>query len=229
MERPEVLACLDALEARITHAEDIAQITHVVNRYAICFHRGDPNGIAGCFALSLPDVCVEFGEWKAAGAAAVLHLYSTRPHIARMPGTLVQHEIVTQSITIADDGKTAKVAAFAPGFKGLAPADSQVTLLGKYYLELSKAEGSWKIWHLQWVLTAEADMAYGWLFQNRSYYKECDFTPLDERPGPDGPWTPSAQYIDFYKPDEITNLLPEPPHPYSHWDGYTATKNTRGY
>lgn len=229
MEYAQLSARLDALETRIEHAEDLAQIAGVMNRYAQCFQHGDADAITACFALSLSDVCVEFGEQKALGAEAVRYFYAGRPRIARMAGTLVQHEMAAPAIAVAEDRRTARATAFAPGFKGLAAADSQVTLLGKYYMDLTRAEGTWKIWHLQWILTAEADMAYGWLFQNRSYYKECDFPPLDERPAPQGPWAASDACIDYYKPDERTNLLPEPPQPYAHWDGYAAARDTRGY
>lgn len=220
----------DWLERQIVHEENIIDIKNVINKYAVYFQRGDVNGIAACFALSQPDVSVVFGETKVEGAEGVMSFYDTRREIARMPGTIVTHEMTGHAIQVAKDGITARATMFSPGIKGLADVDSEISLIGKYFIELIKLDEGWKIWHLQWILTADGDFKYGWLFQNSAYYVEDIYPALSEeiRPGMNNLVAADA-YIDYYKPDEITNLLPEPPQAYDSWEAYGSTLNTREY
>lgn len=225
----DVLQCLDKLERTVFGDECTVDIKNVIRKYAMYFHSGDCRGILSCFASERSDVEIVFGNSKLCGIAAVRDFYAARPMLVRLPGTVVTHEISTEVVAVAGDGKTARVTAYATGLKGLAPVKSQVNLLGKYYFDLVREDGGWKIWHLQWVLIADADFNYGWLFQNRAYYIEDDYPALSEEPRPGMPLQAADAYMDYFKPDEIQVLLPEPPQEYESWDGYKAAMNTRGY
>lgn len=149
--------------------------------------------------------------------------------MARLPGALVQHETTSQIVVVANDGETARFIAFSPGFKCLAPGHSQVWSLGKYYVEFIKINGQWKIWHMQWAVEVEGDAAYGWLYQTRSYFKECLFPDLDCIHKGDRNMIPANNYIDYFKTDMVQYFLPEPPAPYDTWDKYNALYRTREY
>ena len=229
MRDQSILQSIDKLESTIAHDESILEIKNLIAKYAMYFHAGDPTGILSCFAEERDDIEVVFGRGKIFGMEAVKEFYSNRPQIVRLPGTFVTHEINTDVITIANDGKTARITANVSGIKGLAPAGSQVNLLGRYYFDAVRESSGWKIWHLQWALTADADFNYGWLFQNRAYYIEDEYPALSEEPRPNMKLEKADAYLDYFKPDEVQVMLPEPPQAYDTWDGYEATKNTRGY
>lgn len=228
MKDQEMMQLLDGLEKEIRHEEAIAAIQNRIRKYAAWFHTGNVDGILSCFARTEAPELI-FGSSKVSGREAISQFYGNRPMLVRLPGTIVSHEITTEVIVIASDEKTARVTANASGYKGLAPTGSQVNLLGKYSFEMIREDGEWKIWRLQWIMIADADFNYGWLFQNRSYYLEDEYPALSEEPRP-GMLTEAADsYMDYFKPDEVQVLLPEPPDEYQTWDGYRAAKNTRGY
>lgn len=220
---------LDDLEARIACDETIEEIKTLLRKYAMYFQSGDVNQILKCFASEREDVEVIFGRSKISGKLAIAEYYAARPQIVRLPGTFITHELSSEVITVANDGKTARVVADASGIKGLAPANSQVRLLGKYYFDIIKEADGWKIWHLQWILTADADFNYGWLFQNRAYYIEDDYPALSEEPRLNMRLEAADAYVDYFKPDEIQYLFPEPPEAYETWDGYAVTRKSRKY
>lgn len=224
-----IIHTLEKLEKQITHDENVVEIKHLLRKYAMHFNAGDSDGIMGCFSCEHEDIEVIFGHSKVAGRKALTEYYSVRPKIARLPGTFVTHEINSEVIAISKDGKTARIIADASGVKGIAPAGSQVRLLGKYYFDVVKEAGGWKIWHLQWILTADADFNYGWLFQNRAYYIEDNYPALSEEPHLNMNAEAADAYVDYFKPDEVQILFPEPPQEYETWDGYQATNRTRGY
>jgi hypothetical protein len=222
---------LESLEKDITLAEDILEIKKVINRYLIYFQGADANGLLQDFAFEMLDISLDTSKGKKlVGEKAIRQFFDQRPVLALMQGALVQHEFTTQVITVAKDGKTAKAAAFSPGFKCLTPGFSQVWSLGKYYYDMIKIDGRWKIWHLHWFIYVEGEAAYGWLYQQRSYCKECLFPELDgihnlniTVPAVACPKT------DNYRTDKPVYYYPEPPEPYDTWDGMNDLVSTRGY
>ena len=220
---------LSMLEQAVLHDESVVRIRNLMHAYAMYFSSGDCDGILSCFSGERDDIELFFGRSKISGKDAIRDFYSKRPVLACLPGTFVTHEMTAEAIEVAEDGKTARATAYSPGLKGLSPADSQVNLLGRYYMELVHEEDGWKLWHLQWALTADADFNYGWLFQNSAYYIEDDYPALSEEPRPDMKLEKADAFLDLFKPDEVQRFLPEPPQPYETWDGYGATRNTREY
>ena len=164
------------------------------------------------------------------GSRPNLEFFDQRPALARMPGALVEHESLAKVIEIAEDGNTAKVAEFSPGYKCLALGRSQVWSMGKYYHDLIKVDGVWKIWHWHWFIFVEADAAYGWLYQNRSYWKECMFDELDSIHNGNITVPPEpCPYEDNYRQDGFMYPYPEPPAPYHTWEDASDLQKTRPY
>ena len=164
------------------------------------------------------------------GSRPNLEFFDQRPALARMPGALVEHESLAKVIEVAEDGKTAKVAEFSPGYKCLALGRSQVWSMGKYYHDLVKTDGVWKIWHWHWFIFVEADAAYGWLYQNRSYWKECMFDELDSIHNGNITVEPEpCPYEDNYRQDGHMYAYPEPPKAYDSWEDASDLMRTREY
>lgn len=231
MTETELNARLDALEKQITRDEDIQEIRKCINTYLLYFQGADANGITATVDWDAPRVWSEAGMGgRSVGSRPNLEFFDQRPTLARMPGALVQHESASAVIEIAGDGQTAKVADYSPGFKCLAQALSQTWSQGKYYHDMIKVNGRWKIWHWHWFIIVEGSAAYGWLYQNRSYWKECLFPELDgiHNNNVTVPMEPGT-YNDNYRVDGHVYLYPEPPYPYETWEGEDDMKNTRPY
>ncbi len=222
---------LGELERKISRAEAVVGITKTINTYELYFQGADCNGICANVDWDSPDVWIEAGMGgKSVGARPNLEFFDQRPALARMPGALVEHESVTQVIEVAGDGMTAKVIDFCPGYKCLALGHSQVWSMGKYYHDMKLVDGEWKIWHGHWFVMVEADAAYGWLYQNRSYWKECMFEELDSihNSNVTVPMVPT-DYSDNYRVDGRLYMYPEPPKPYEEWDSPVDMIRSREY
>ncbi len=229
MTEKDSISRLDALEEKIDHALSQAEIRNLINRYLFCLENGDVKGIASCFAMEDPEVSLELGRGKYQGKKEIMDFYDQRVEIGRMGGTMVEHGAAALCMEIAGDRKTARAALISPGFKCLPQAESEAWDMGRYYVELLHTEEGWKFWHLQWIVVVEGDTCYGWLAQNRSYLKECEYPLLDEVCRAEELVRPSDCFVDYYKPDEVNRFLPEPPAPYGTWDGYGVRRDTRGY
>lgn len=65
-------------------------------------------------------------------------------------GLMMLHEMDTEIIEVAADGKTAKACFISPGHE-TSPAQGKekgAWCWGKYYVEFIKEDGVWKFWHL---------------------------------------------------------------------------------
>lgn len=226
---PDTGARLERLEKYINSASDRSEIRNVLNRYLFYFNCGDVNRILSCFALEDPEVSIELGRGKYMGKKELVDFYNQRVEIGHIHGSMVEHGEGSLAISVAKDRGTARAAALSFGYKVLPPAESEAWDIGRYYFELLHTQSGWKIWHLQWILVAEADTCYGWLTQNIAYQKEEDYPSMDEMAKPEERLHASDCFVDYYKPDEINHFLPEPPDDYETWDGYCVTKNTRTY
>ena len=65
-------------------------------------------------------------------------------------GGMMLHEMDTEIIEVAADGRTAKACFISPGVEtGRAPGKEKgAWCWGKYYVEFIKEDGVWKFWHL---------------------------------------------------------------------------------
>jgi ketosteroid isomerase-like protein len=231
MNEKELKERLDKLEEKITLAEDILEIKKVINKYRLNFQGADANAILQDFAFEMDDVSVDGSMGgKFVGERPIREFFDQRPVLARMPGAIVEHDSTTQVVVVAKDGKTARVANYSPGYKCLAQAYSQVWSLGKTYYDMIKIDGKWKIWHMHWFIYAEGEAAYGWLYQQRSYYQECLFPALDgiHNFNITVPPVPCPK-TDNYRTDKPVYYYPEPPTDYETWDKMEDIKKTRKY
>lgn len=223
---------LNAVELQIRKAEIRIEVTKTLNRYETYFQGADCNGIThGTCAWDDPDIWIDAGMGaRLDGGRASLEFFDQRPALARMPGALVEHESCSMIVEVADDCMTAKTCDFAPGYKCLALGRSQVWSMGKCYHDFKQIDGQWLIFHRHWFVVCEAEAAYGLLYQNRSYWKECMFDELDSIHNGNITVPPVfVEYQDNYRKDGHLYLYPEPPDPYQTFDGNSDFKRTRGY
>lgn len=217
------------LAAAVDRSCDLFEIRNTLNRYLFAFSGFDTAGVLSCFAMDAEDVTVEFGNGKYVGAEDVARFYRKREHFGRQVGAMIHHTALTQSIEIAADGKTARAAVASPGDRCNMETETQVWDMGRYYVEFLRTDAGWKIWHLQWIVVAEADIDCGPLMQSSTEPREVGFPVMSETLRWDARIRMSDQYVDYFQYDECFPALPEVPAPYETYDGYKVLHTTRGY
>ena len=231
MNLDEFEAQLDALDKEVTHAEDMVEINKVINTYYQYFQGADCNGITKNIQWDADRVWSDCGmACRMVGSRANLEFFDQRPAVARLRGSLVQHESTSKVVEIAKDGMTAKSTSYSPGYKCLAQGHSQVWSMAKTGHDLIKMDGVWKIWHWHWVVVTEMEAAYGILYQNRSYWKECMFDELEgiHNGNITVPPEPAAP-TENYRRNGSMYMFPEPPEPYDTYTESTTLNYTRKY
>lgn len=85
-------------------------------------------------------------------------------------------------------------------------------------------------WHWHAMLCVEGHAAYGWLYQNLSYWKECLFPELDpiHNKNIEGGLGPDSG-AETYRQDAVFYPYPEPPMPYDTYEKEDDMLFTRGY
>lgn len=231
MELNEKIAELTCLASKLNNRDEIINCFH---RYINFYSEQHIDGVMAQFTTTQPDVSLEIGEKGCLkGLDAIRAYFGYMPKIAARPGAIIYHYVDTQVVTIAEDGKTAKLTCLAPGFDADAKSLTQNWVYGKYYADLVREEnGEWKLWHVRWFRNFEAPMMIGWL-KNQTAHDDVENHPAmqdvygEKAPFEAGSYPESWQYPKHYSPDEVNYLLPEPPAPYKTWDGMTAAVKTR--
>ena len=186
-------------------------------------------GVLGCFAMEYEDVSFEFGKSGVfIGPQAVTDYFECLPEMAKRPGILTEQHCVAPVVEFAADGRTAKFTSLSSGCKVVAPARVQAWSWGKFYADFIRLEdGAWKIWHLHFFQTFEADMERGPLHTQYTQRIENSFKDIADihKAKPTKP----SPYFHLFDPTTRTYNLPEPSTAYEEWDGMTDMVRTRPY
>lgn len=225
---------IEELEQVAERLTDHDQILNTFYRYIHYYGELHINGVMEQFA-DRADITLEIGEEGLyRGPETIRSYFGFMPKLAQKPGILVYHYTDTPVVEIAGDGKTAKVTALAPGLDAAAKALVQNWIYGKYYADLIKENGAWKLWHVQWFREFECSMTKGWMKEQTAHDRELVAPELadayaDMPKGEKGTYPDDWAYPKHYDPENVNYLLPEPPKAYRSYDGITATEKTRAY
>jgi len=213
---------------RLKAVEDYHEVINCFHRYLQYYALHHKPGVLECLATEMPDVSVEEGNsGKYIGKAALEEYFERLPKMAARRGILTEQLVVSPEVIFAGDRKTAKITSLSPGIKVIAPARSQAWRWGKFYVDMIETERGWKIWHLHWFETFEADMERGPLhtqFAQRFEKNFQDVADIDTTT----PTEPST-YFHLFDPKTRTYNLPEPQDPYDTYTGMTDLKRARPY
>ncbi|MBR0091838.1 MAG: nuclear transport factor 2 family protein [Lachnospiraceae bacterium] len=220
-----------------TFTQKLSDYDAVLNRFYRYIHYYGLMHISGVMEQfsKKEDVSLEIGEeGMYTGYETIKEYFGFLPKLAAKPGTMIYHYVDTPVVQIAKDGQTAKITCLAPGLDAAAKALVQNWVYGKYYVDLIREDGEWKLWHVQWFRTFECAMTEGWLKEQTAHDRDVKQPALaDVYSG--GPKAEAGSYPDDWKypkhfdPDAVNYLLPEPPKAYDTWMGKTAMENTRTY
>jgi hypothetical protein len=196
------------LKASISKIEDLQEIQQLQHRYIqnLALFRADK--IIGLFAQKVPDVSFEGGGAGVfEGLEGIKRFFKVHDQFSKAPGLLIEHYAICPVIEIAKDGKTARGTWLSPGINCVGPSKVQHWIWGKYACDYIKEDGKWKIWHLHWFPTFEAEFEKGWLYESKDAILSVQGVELAP---PDKPPT----YLKLFDPEGKNYLVPEPPEPY---------------
>lgn len=216
------------LYKRMKAVEDYHEIIKCFNKYLQYNALHHKPGVLSCFAMDQEDVSFEWGNsGKFVGPKDVDAYFDCLPKMAERRGILTEQHAVSPEVHIAGDGKTAKLTSLSPGMKVVAPARSQAWSWGKFYVDFIETAAGWKIWHLHWFETYQADFERGPLHTQYAQRFEDSFPDIAEIHSAK-PTEPST-YHHLFDPKTRTYNMPEPQDDYETWTGMTDMVRVRPY
>lgn len=230
----DLLMNIEALDKMATELVDHDQILNTFYRYIHYYGELHIDGVMEQFA-NRQDISLEIGEEGVfEGRETIRAYFGFMPKLAKKPGILIYHYTDTPVVEIAKDGKSAKLTALAPGLDAAAKALIQNWVYGKYYADLIKEDGAWKLYHVQWFRTFECSMTKGWMKEQTAHDRELAAPELadayaDLPKGKSGSYPENWPYPKHYDPELVNYLMPEPPQPFDTYDGKTSMVKTREY
>ena len=129
------------------------------------------------------------------------------------PGELMDIQLASPIIEVAEDLETARAQWVCPGIGALPreeEAPQAIWNWGVIGADFIYEDSSWKIWHFHWFRLMKCDYQKGWVQD----------TSLENRPNiPVHPLAEESTYHNPYTPYSIRECIPMYPRPYKTWDG----------
>jgi len=179
---------------------------------AINFRQADK--VLERFALDRPDVSLEWAdEGVFSGPEAVTTIVRETVGRDPLPGEMVDLQLTTPIIEVADDLGSARAVWWSPG-AGATVEESQdpeaIWLWGMFAVDFLPYGDTWKVWHLHYFRYIKCRYDKGW----------TDDTSLINRLNvPMHPLSKPSTYHNPYSPLSIRDGLPAAPRPYATDDG----------
>lgn len=185
-------------------------IQNEMGRAVSAFNFRQSEKLLSYFALDKDDVALEYAdEGVFNGPEAVRTIIKSVVGTPPKPGEMLDMQLTTPMIEIADDLKTAKAVWWMPG-AGAIPRDNDtpkaIWAWGEVAVDFIFENEKWKIWHLHYFRTIKCDYKLGWV-DDTSMVNRLN-TPLH-------PMSDSTTYHNPYSPTGIRQGLPCAPKPYS--------------
>lgn len=206
------LAALEAttrqLQQRLDRAADYIAIQNLASRYQF-YHQ--PSTMARSFELfaqQTPGVSVAISGGVEEGLDRVKAFWTKTSPFPPV-GVMLEHQLTTPLIEVAEDGLTAKAVWMSPGHEtvpGLLPGGHWAW--GRYAIDFVKEDGAWKIWHLRYYPTIRVRCGQDWA--------DGPEPPSDALVRHRAGQQPSRPLADdsIYRPDAVRTLHPPLPEPY---------------
>jgi len=189
-------------------------IQNEMGRTVAAFNFRKADAVLSHFALNRADVSVEYAdEGVFEGAEAVKAIISETVGAPVRPGEMLDMQLTTPMIEIADDVETAKCLWWMPGAGAIIQEEADPMAIwawGQISADFAYEDGMWKIWHLHYFRFIKCDYKKGWV---------DDTSMINRLNVPLHPLSKPTTYHNPYSPTGIREGLPCAPHPYA---AYTA-------
>lgn len=199
----------EALLNAMQKLEAYRLIQNEMGRTVAAFNFRQADRVLSFFALDKEDVSVEYcDEGVFEGPEAVKAIITETVGAQVKPGEMLDLQLTTPMIEIADDLKTAKCLWWMPGAgaipqEGAAPM--AVWVWGELAVDFIYENGAWKIWHLHYFRFIKCDYKKGWV---------DDTSMLNRLNIPVHPLSKPGTYHNPYSPNGVRDGLPCAPRPY---------------
>lgn len=204
----------EALYNAMQKLEAYRLIQNEMGRAVAAFNFRRAEAVLSFMALDQPDVSVEFAdEGVFEGPEAVKAIINDYVGAPVKPGEMLDMQLTTPMIEIADDLKTAKCLWWMPGAGAIPQEEGDPMAIwawGELAVDFIREGDSWKIWHLHYFRFIKCDYKKGWVE---------DTSMVNRLNVPVHPMAKTGRYHNPYTPKGIRDGLPCAPRPYA---TYTA-------
>lgn len=189
--------------------EAYRQIQNEMGRAVAAFNFRQADRLLSFFALDKEDVSLEYAdEGVFNGPEAVRTIIQEVVGKEPKPGEMLDMQLTTPIIEIADDLQTAKCVWWMPGAGAIPQKGGDPMAIwawGELAVTFAQEDGRWKIWKLHYFRYMKCDYKKGWV-DDTSMINRLN-TPLH-------PMADTTTYHNPYSPASIRVGLPCPPKPY---------------
>lgn len=198
-----------ALFAAIRKLEAYRQIQNEMGRAVAAFNFRQAERLLGFFALDREDVSLEYAdEGVFHGSEAVKTIIRETVGQKVEPGEMVDVQLTTPIIEVAEDLQSAKCLWWVPGVGALTRENEDpmaVWVWGELAVTFIPEGDTWKIWKLHYFRYLKCDYKKGWV-EDTSMIHRLN-TPLH-------PMADATTYHNPYSPLAVRAGIPCPPKPY---------------
>ena len=200
----------DRLFLAMQKLEAYRVVQNEMGRVVAAFNFRQPEVVLRHFALDKADVSLEYcDEGVFEGPELVKRIVTELLGAPAKPGELLDMQLTTPMIEIADDLQTAKCLWWTPGIGAIPREDADPQAIwawGQLAVDFVHEGEDWKIWHLHYFRFFKCDYHKGWV-EDTSMRNRLN-TPLHEG-------AKACTYHNPYGPQAIREGLPCPPKPYA--------------
>lgn len=199
--KEELLLALNKLEAYHEIQNEMGRLTAAFN-----FHQKER--VREHFAMELADVSLEYAdEGRFEGPEAVDAVLEELLGGEAKPGEMLDLQLTTPMIEVADDGKTAKCVWWCPGVGACTDEEGAHALWiwGQAAVDFIRLQEVWKVWHLHYFRLIKCSYEKGWVE---------DLSRINRFNTPMHPKSLPSTYHNPYSPLSIRDGIPCPPRPY---------------
>ena len=201
-----------ALLEKMNQLEAYHQIQNEMGRVTAAFNFHQKEEVLKHFALELKDVSLEYAdEGRFEGEKAVRAILDELLGEPARPGEMLDLQLTTPIIEVAEDLKTAKCLWWCPGAWAVVEGEEPEAIWawGQVAVDFICLQDEWKIWHLHYFRLIRCSYEKGWVE---------DVSRINRLNTPMNPLAMPATYHNPYSPLSIRDGIPCAPRPYA---GYT--------
>lgn len=185
------------------------EIQNEMGRAVVAFNFKEADKLLSHFALERQDVSLEYAdEGVFEGEESIRSIIEELIGGPKIPGEMLDMQLTTPMIEVADDLMTAKCVWWCPG-AGAIPREGRepqaIWAWGQLAVDFICSEGQWKIWHLHYFRFIKCDYKKGWV----------EDTSMIHRPNvPMHKLSKPGTYHNPYSPYSVREGIPAMPMPY---------------
>ncbi|WP_102345997.1 nuclear transport factor 2 family protein [Bacillus sp. Marseille-P3661] len=188
------------------------EIQNNMGRCVVAYNFRDADKVLSHFALGKPDVSLEYAdEGVFEGPEAVRQIVHEVVGKTVKVGEMMDIQLNTPMIEVAEDLETAKAVWWAPGAGAIPQEEGLPKAIwnwGMIAADFIFEDGSWKIWHMHWFRLFKCSYEKGWVE---------DTSMINRLNTPVHPLAKPSTYHNPYSPLSIREGIPACPRPYATW------------